>query len=191
MYEAKTHLSILYILYVGNLSTKILARDTHQTKRREQKPMFLFCAENFAECTRGTLAVAFIRAKELEMPEVFCAQPQCCRCTAIDLSGNHRGEQRMELLTLQNFAGCVGQAFDLSLGESTVPLTLAEASPGTTQILPGMRRAPFSLVFRSSSAIVLPQQIYRLRNASLGALEIFLVPVARDKQGIVYQAVFN
>ncbi|MGF6178409.1 DUF6916 family protein [Ensifer sp. 4252] len=97
----------------------------------------------------------------------------------------------MELLTLQHFAGCVGQAFDLSLGESTVPLTLAEASPGTTQILPGMRRAPFSLVFRSSSAIVLPQQIYHLRNASLGALEIFLVPVARDKQGIVYQAVFN
>ncbi|WP_234907812.1 MULTISPECIES: hypothetical protein [Ensifer] len=189
MYEAKTQLSILYIFYVGNLSTRILARDTHQTKRREQKPMFLFCAENSLN-VQGERWRS-LSAKELEMPEVFCAQPQCCRCTAIDLSGNHRGEQRMELLTLQNFAGCVGQAFDLSLGESTVPLTLAEASPGTTQILPGMRRAPFSLVFRSSSAIVLPQQIYRLRNASLGALEIFLVPVARDKQGIVYQAVFN
>ncbi|MFK0278484.1 DUF6916 family protein [Ensifer sp. NPDC090286] len=97
----------------------------------------------------------------------------------------------MELLTLQHFAGCVGQAFDLSLGESTMPLTLAEATPGTTQIMPGMLRAPFSLVFRSGSAIVLPQQIYRLKNASLGALDIFLVPVARDKQGIVYQAVFN
>lgn len=97
----------------------------------------------------------------------------------------------MELLTLQYFAGCVGQAFDLTLGESTVPLTLAEATPGTTPILPGMLRAPFSLIFRSGSAIVLPQQIYRLKNASLGALDIFLVPVARDKQGIVYQAVFN
>ncbi len=72
-----------------------------------------------------------------------------------------------------------------------MPLTLAEATPGTTHIMPGMLRAPFSLVFRSGSAIVLPQQIYRLKNASLGALDIFLVPVARDKQGIVYQAVFN
>lgn len=97
----------------------------------------------------------------------------------------------MELLTLQNFASCVGQAFDLSLGESTVPLTLAEATPGGPQIMAGMRRAPFSLLFRSHSAIVLPQQIYRMKNASLGALEIFLVPVARDKHGIVYQAVFN
>ncbi|KSV75933.1 hypothetical protein N185_15925 [Sinorhizobium sp. GW3] len=97
----------------------------------------------------------------------------------------------MELLTLQHFSGCVGQGFDLSLGESTVALTLAEATPGATPILAGMRRAPFSLLFRSSSAIVLPQQIYRLKHASLGALDIFLVPVARDAKGIVYQAVFN
>ncbi|MCT7667513.1 DUF6916 family protein [Shinella kummerowiae] len=97
----------------------------------------------------------------------------------------------MDLLTLQHFAGCVGQAFDLSLGESTVPLTLSEARPSAQQILPGMRREPFSLLFRSHSAIVLPQQIYRLKNMSLGILDIFLVPVARDKDGIVYQAVFN
>jgi hypothetical protein len=97
----------------------------------------------------------------------------------------------MDVLTLQNFAGCVGQAFDLSLGESTVPLTLSEARPSAPQILPGMRREPFSLLFRSHSAIVLPQQIYRLKNMSLGILDIFLVPVARDKDGIVYQAVFN
>nr|WP_298096107.1 hypothetical protein [uncultured Shinella sp.] len=97
----------------------------------------------------------------------------------------------MDLLTLQHFAGRVGEAFDLSLGESTVPLTLAETRPGGTQILPGMRREPFSLLFRSNSAVVLPQQIYRMTNISLGVLDIFLVPVARDKQGIVYQAVFN
>ncbi|HEV7307781.1 DUF6916 family protein [Ensifer sp.] len=97
----------------------------------------------------------------------------------------------MGLLTLQHFAGCVGEAFDLSLGESTVPLTLAEATAATTPILPGVLRAPFSLLFRSTSAIVLPQQVYRLKNASLGPLDIFLVPVARDRQGIVYQAVFN
>lgn len=102
-----------------------------------------------------------------------------------------KGAPRMELLTLQHFAGCIGQAFDLSVGESTVPLTLAEATPGAAQVMPGMRRMPFALLFRSSSAVVLPQQIYRLKNASLGTLDIFLVPVARDRQGIVYQAVFN
>lgn len=50
---------------------------------------------------------------------------------------------------------------------------------------------PFSLIFRSSSQVVLPQKLYSLRCAMLGRLEIFLVPVARDTKGIVYQAIFN
>ncbi|CAM5350644.1 hypothetical protein MAUB1S_06055 [Mycolicibacterium aubagnense] len=97
----------------------------------------------------------------------------------------------MEIVTLSHFAGCVGSAFDLDLGESSVVLTLAEARPLPETGLPGIRRSPFSLMFRSGSQVVLPQKLYKLKNATLGRLEIFLVPVARDKEGIVYQAIFN
>lgn len=97
----------------------------------------------------------------------------------------------MEILTLGHFAGCVGQAFDIDMGASSMPLTLSEARPLPEPKMAGLRRSPFSLLFKSSSPVVLPQQIYRMKNATLGALNIFLVPVARDQAGIVYQAVYN
>lgn len=97
----------------------------------------------------------------------------------------------MGIATLQDFAGCVGEGFDVQLGQSAMALTLAEARPLQTHDFPGMMRSPFSLLFRSASSVLLPQKLYHLKNASLGGLEIFLVPVARDKEGIVYQAVFN
>jgi len=96
-----------------------------------------------------------------------------------------------QLLSCEHFAGRAGQTFDLSMGESSVPLTLAEVNPLPVRPFPGMMRAPFSLIFRSATPVVLPQKLYRLKNADMGALDIFLVPIARDVQGIVYQAVFN
>jgi hypothetical protein len=97
----------------------------------------------------------------------------------------------MEIATLGHFAGCVGSAFDIDFGESSLALTLTEANPLPETGFAGMRRSPFSLIFRSGSQVVLPQRLYKLKNATLGQLEIFLVPVARDKAGIVYQAIFN
>lgn len=97
----------------------------------------------------------------------------------------------MQPVMLDHFASCLGSGFEMELGASTMTLTLAEARPLPERRQPGLRRQPFSLMFRSSSQVVLPQKLYGLRNAALGRLEIFLVPVARDKQGIVYQAVFS
>jgi hypothetical protein len=48
-------------------------------------------------------------------------------------------------------------------------------------------RAPFSLVFQGGPEQTLPQGIYRVEHPELGALEIFLVPIAADR----YEAVFT
>ena len=48
-------------------------------------------------------------------------------------------------------------------------------------------RAPFSLVFRGGPNPPLPQRIYRVEHAELGAIEIFLVPIAADR----YEAIFT
>lgn len=95
------------------------------------------------------------------------------------------------LLSLQNFAAAARQGFDLAMGEASVPLTLVEAKPIAAQPFPGMLREPFSLIFRAASQVVLPQKLYRLTNPAMGALDIFLVPVGRDREGILYQAVFS
>jgi len=52
-------------------------------------------------------------------------------------------------------------------------------------------RAPFSLLFRNTSPILFPQQIYAMRHPRVGEAGIFLVPVAQERAGFLYQAVFN
>ncbi|MDQ4098123.1 MAG: hypothetical protein M3144_09680 [Actinomycetota bacterium] len=47
--------------------------------------------------------------------------------------------------------------------------------------------APFSLVFEGGPTPPLPQRIYRVEHPKLGAMEIFLVPIAADR----YEAVFT
>jgi hypothetical protein len=101
------------------------------------------------------------------------------------------GENVVQLMTLQNFAAAANQSFGLAMGEAEMPMTLVEVKPLPAQPFMGMMREPFSLLFQSESQVVLPQRQYRLSNAQMGALDVFLVPVARDTQGIVYQAVFN
>ena len=53
----------------------------------------------------------------------------------------------------------------------------------------GMER--FSVFFSGPSDYYLPQKIYSLEHDRMGAFDIFLVPIARDEEGVNYEAVFN
>lgn len=53
------------------------------------------------------------------------------------------------------------------------------------------RNEAFSLFFHGPAERFLPQSSHRLKHASLGELELFLVPVAQEKDGFQYEAVFN
>ena len=97
----------------------------------------------------------------------------------------------MQVLTFESFASHLNTTFALKLGEASVTLTLTEAVKRPVHPFPGMMREPFSLYFRSGSQIVLPQRIYPFAHDAMGRLEIFIVPIAREPQGIVYEAVFN
>ena len=95
------------------------------------------------------------------------------------------------MFSIQHFAGAENQMFELNMGEASMPLTLVEVKPLPPRPFPGMLRDPFSLVFKSESPVILPQKQYRLKNATMGSVELFLVPIGRDLRGILYQAVFN
>ena len=96
----------------------------------------------------------------------------------------------MELLTLEHFARCVNEPFSAALNGMDVEFVLVEARP-----LPppsaNAARAPFSLLFRNTAPVLFPQQIYPMRHARIGEVGIFLVPIAQERAGFLYQAVFN
>ncbi len=98
----------------------------------------------------------------------------------------------MELLTLEHFAGCVNETFSAALNDMEVPFVLVEARPlpPSPQARNPMR-APFSLLFRNTSPFLFPQQTYSMRHPRVGDVGIFLVPVAQEREGFLYQAVFN
>ena len=95
-------------------------------------------------------------------------------------------------LTLATFTPLIGETFEIDAGGgTTVPLTLIEARPTAAEGDTRRLREPFALLFRGPRAPVYAQQIIPLRNASLGAMELFLVPLQPDAEGSLYEAVFG
>jgi hypothetical protein len=89
-------------------------------------------------------------------------------------------------VNLDTFAGRIGEEFRIGDVRTTlVSATQVGDRPGPTG------RKPFALEFAGPPGSVLPQSIYRLDHAELGALDIFLVPVASDAEGVRYEAVFT
>jgi hypothetical protein len=88
-------------------------------------------------------------------------------------------------LSVDDFAGLRGDRFRIAPGDAPdFEAELVEVSEITRE--PG-GRAPFSLVLKGGPTPPLPQRIYRVEHAELGALEIFLVPIAADR----YEAIFT
>lgn len=96
----------------------------------------------------------------------------------------------MELLTLEHFASCLNDTFRAALNDGDVEFVLVEARPLPAGG-PQAARQPFSLLFRNGAALLFPQQTYSMSHPRLGEVAIFLVPIARERDGFLYQAVFN
>jgi hypothetical protein len=93
-----------------------------------------------------------------------------------------------EQLTVETFSPAIGDAFEVDAGEAgTLELRLADARAVPTESAP---RDPFVLTFTGPADPVLAQRTFPFQHPSIGSLEIFLVPIARDEDGATYEAVF-
>lgn len=92
----------------------------------------------------------------------------------------------LENLTLPVFARHLQTRFrvDAETGPATELELIQAEDRGSTP-----RQEQFSLLFRGP--VFLPQHIYSLSHDQLGQFGLFLVPVGKDGQGYLYQAVFN
>ena len=94
-----------------------------------------------------------------------------------------------QLPTRDDFAGCLHTRFRVmdAPQQAVLDLELAQVSE-----LRGNRSAQtFSIVFHGPAGRFMPQRIYRLSHDRLGELELFLVPVGKEGESILYEAVFN
>ncbi len=96
-------------------------------------------------------------------------------------------------LVFEDFADKVDEVFVISQdGLPAIPLTLKEAELLNPAIAPpGGMRPPFSLTFFARDPRIFPQSLYRMEHQELGAVTIFLVPSAKDAEGVTYVATFN
>jgi len=49
----------------------------------------------------------------------------------------------------------------------------------------------FSIEFHGRAERLLEQHLYTLEHPAFGALDLFLVPIGKEQQGFLYEAVFN
>lgn len=112
--------------------------------------------------------------------------------------GGQKGGFGMETLTMDRFTPLVETTFLCRLENGDAhALRLVEATEtgrqrtARTGLAEPSERLPFSLIFLGPTDFALPQSIYRLEHAEMGALSIFLVPISQDAAGTRYQAVFT
>ena len=89
----------------------------------------------------------------------------------------------------EQFAACLNQDFAIILSDGALLLQLSEVRPLGKH--PESLRDPFALTFLGRVGLRLPQMIYKMRNPTLGEMEIFLVQVGADQTGSTFEAVFN
>lgn len=94
-------------------------------------------------------------------------------------------------LTLETFQPELGSTFAISFADARFDLELREAKALTFRDPKVQIRHPFSVLFVCPDKRVLEQGTYAIDHERLGRLEIFIVPVDADEDGVHYEAVFN
>jgi Domain of unknown function (DUF6916) len=102
----------------------------------------------------------------------------------------------LDELALDDLRPLVGETFAVDRGDDTVtPLILVSVTDlvetGRAPVQAGRRHA-FSAVFRGPGGPgYLRQRTYPVAQARLGTLDIFLVPIGPNAEGMQYEAIFS
>ncbi len=91
-------------------------------------------------------------------------------------------------ITIDDFRPHVGETCELKLQEAGLSLDLVEVTPKGQSLREG---GAFALLWEAPSDPMLAQGIYSIRVPDLGAIEVFIVPVAQFDDVIQYEAVFT
>ncbi len=93
--------------------------------------------------------------------------------------------------SLDNFEPLLGQAFEISTAPGSVSAVLIQACNLREAQGAGRLSRQFSLIWRGPRNVVLEQGIYPVQHPALGTMELFLVCLGPDAEGMRYEAVFT
>lgn len=98
----------------------------------------------------------------------------------------------LDQLTVTDFLPLINQGFLVAYPDHTETLTLVEAKPSSCTPPPNFRHG-FALLFEGeSTSIYLNQGIHPLTHATMGRLDLFLVPLGPTARGnFRYEAAFG
>ena len=98
----------------------------------------------------------------------------------------------LEQLRADDFSRCLNQTFRLHVAKGDpLEVELIQVSAMTPADDDPDRRQPFSLIFRGPAEVTLEQSIFRIENETLGELELFVVTIGPDAEGMRHEVVFN
>lgn len=90
-----------------------------------------------------------------------------------------------------DFHACLNQTFLLDAGEhGEVSLQLIRVDRHPDSVSTDGRDV-FSVLLRGPADLTFDQRIYHLSNETMGEMDLFIVPVGPDQQGMRYEAVFS
>ncbi|HMF56713.1 MAG TPA: hypothetical protein VK619_10255 [Pyrinomonadaceae bacterium] len=93
-----------------------------------------------------------------------------------------------ELLTHPTFSEQLNTKFRIRFSESQIiEVELVEVS----ELKLSRVQERFSILFRAPVDALFRQGLFGMEHEQMGAFELFLVPVFKEKDGIYYEAVFN
>lgn len=98
--------------------------------------------------------------------------------------------RELDRIGAAEFSPLLRQTFRLTAGQHVLDLELTEVNERQRR-RPDQQRLPFSLIFRAAPDARLPQRMYRIEHATLGTMDLLLVPVGADEKGRYYEAIFG
>ena len=91
-------------------------------------------------------------------------------------------------LTMERFSVEVNTKFQMQYGDAqSAELELISV----TDLGSSARQIQFSAIFLGPEQAPIKQGVYHVAHKTLGGMDLFLVPIAKDQDGIHYEAVFN
>lgn len=92
-----------------------------------------------------------------------------------------------DLPTYDRFVSLLNSQFQIEYRNESIVMELTEVSEQRLT----RRFETFSLVFRGPGNLYIPQATYRFNHSEQEGMDLLIVPIDRDEQGLYYEAVIS
>jgi hypothetical protein len=97
----------------------------------------------------------------------------------------------LSLVESADFKSCLNQALDVDFSES-LPISSVITRVTDLNSYSPLERSAFSVELQTVGDMTMrPQGIYRINHPVMNTLDVFLVPIGWDENGMKYEAVFS